>query len=97
MTRNRPWLWFHGGSGIVYAADGTPKNGFLGGGDVSAYGRKIARARLLDARGEQAEDTVENGLVIFSNERPMEAPLYAELYDSTGKMVRRQAVVERRV
>jgi hypothetical protein len=97
VTRNRPWLWFNGGSGIVYAADGTPKNGFLGGGEVSANGRKIARVRLRDARGELAEDTVENGLVIFSNERQMEAPLYAELYDSTGKMVWQQAVVERRV
>lgn len=97
VTRNRPWLWFHGGSGIVYTADGTPKNGFLGGGEVSATGRKIARVRLFDARGELADDMVENGLVIFSNERQMEAPLYAELYDSTGKMVRRQAVVERHV
>jgi hypothetical protein len=97
VTGNHPWLWFHGGSGIVYAADGTPKNGFLGGGEVSANGRKIARVRLRDARGELAEGTVENGLVIFSNERQMEAPLYAELYESTGKMVRRQAVVERRI
>jgi hypothetical protein len=97
MTRNRPWLCFNGGYGIVYTADGTPKNGFLGGGEVSANGRKIAHVRLRDARGELAEDTVENGLVIFSNERQMEAPLYAELYDSTGKMVQRQTVVKRRV
>jgi len=97
VVRNRPWLWFNGGSGIVYAADGAPKNGFLGGGEVSASGRKIARVRLRDAHGELAEDTVENGLVMFRNERQMEAPLYAELYDNTGKMVRRQAVVEQRV
>ena len=57
----------------------------------------IARVLLRDALGELAEDTVENGLVIFSNERQMEAPLYAELYESTGKMVRRQTVVERRI
>jgi hypothetical protein len=88
VTRNRPWLWFHGGSGIIYAADGTPKNGFRGGGEVSANGRKIARVRLRDARGKLAEDMVENGLVIFSNERQMEAPLYAEPYESIGKMVR---------
>ena len=56
VARNRPWLWFNGGSGIVYTADGTPKNGFLGGGEVSAYARKIVRVGLRDARGELAED-----------------------------------------
>lgn len=97
MIRNRPWLMFNGGTGIVYAADGTPKNGFRGGGEVSANMHKVVRVRLCDARGELAEDTIENGLVIFSNERQMEAPLYAELYDGTGKMVRRQVVMGRPV
>ncbi len=97
VTHTHPWLWFDGGSGIVYTADGIPKNGFRSGGAVSTNGRRIARVLLRDARGELAEDTVENGLVIFSNERQMEAPLYAELYESTGKMVRRQTVVERRI
>jgi len=52
---------------------------------------------LSDAYGELAEDTVENGLVIFHNERQMEAPMEAELYDSTGRLVRRQTVIKRDV
>jgi len=93
VTRNHPQFWFNGGSGLVYGADGTQKNGFRGSGEVSDS--KVVRVRLLDAHGELAEDTVENGLVIFSNERQMEIPIYAELYDSANKMVWRQTVIEK--
>jgi hypothetical protein len=91
LRQTRPWLRFYGGSGVVYAADGSPKNGFRASGEIS--GRTIARVRLSDASGELAEDTVENGLVIFRNERPMEAPVAAELYDRAGRLVRRQTII----
>lgn len=95
VRHTRPWLWFYGGAGVVYTADGIPKNGFRGSGEMS--GRKIVRVRLSDASGELAEDMVESGLVIFRNERQMEAPVEAELYDRAGRLVRRQTIIKRYV
>jgi hypothetical protein len=60
---------------------------FHAGGYVADHGEHIARVRLTAKNGTQIEDTVDNGIVLFISEQPVELPIEAELYNATGQLV----------
>jgi hypothetical protein len=43
--------------------------------------------RLTDVDGRAFEDTVENGVVLFSSDEPVAMPMRLELIDSDGRVV----------
>lgn len=76
--RGRPWANLGGNWG---------RRGFRAGGTVEDAGAGIARVRLTDREGRTFEDTVENGVVLFSSEEPVATPMRLELIDANGHVV----------
>jgi len=76
--RGRPWANLGGNWG---------PNGFRAGGTVEDAGAGIARVRLTDLEGRLFEDSVENGIVLFSSDEPVAMPMRLELVDSDGRVV----------
>ncbi|GCE27091.1 hypothetical protein KDA_25750 [Dictyobacter alpinus] len=60
---------------------------FYAGGLVADHDRHVARVRLVAKNGTIIEDQVENGLVLFISEQPINLPILAELYDDTGALI----------
>jgi hypothetical protein len=77
-VRSYPWANLGGG--------GWP-NQFYAGGYVIDNGLDVVRVRLTAANGTVLEDSVDDGVVLFVTDQPVELPLQAELYDRTGKPV----------
>jgi hypothetical protein len=63
------------------------RNGFRAGGTVEDAGAGIARVRLTDLEGHIFEDTVENGVILFSSDEPVAMPMRLELIDADGRVV----------
>ena len=78
IQRGRPWANLGGNWG---------HNGFRAGGTVEDAGAGIARVRLTDLEGHMFEDTVENGVILFSSDKPVAMPMHLELIDSDGRVV----------
>lgn len=78
LVREHPWANLGGG--------GWP-NDFYAGGYVIDNGLDITRVRLIATNGTVLEDTVEDAIVLFLGQQPVEIPLQAELYDRTGTLV----------
>ena len=76
--RGRPWADLGGNWGPA---------GFRAGGTVEDAGTGIARVRLTDVEGHSFEDAVENGVVLFSSDRPVAMPMRLELIDREGSVV----------
>jgi hypothetical protein len=67
------------------------RNEFYAYGEVFDKGYRIVRVRLLDQGGLVLEDTVRDGMVLFSSEQlPTVPPLQLELYNDAGRLVSRQ-------
>jgi len=86
LVREQPWVNLGGG--------GWP-NDFYAGGHVIDNGSGVARIRLVAANGTILEDSVEDGIVLFLSEQPVDIPLQAELYDHHGKRVANHEVFDR--
>ena len=78
LLRSRPWANLGGNWG---------RDGFRAGGTVEDAGAGIARVRLTDVEGRAFEDTVENGVVLLSSDKPVAMPMRLELIDSDGRVV----------
>jgi hypothetical protein len=78
LLRGRPWANLGGSWG---------RDGFRAGGTVEDAGAGIARVRLTDVDGRAFEDTVENGVVLFSSDEPVAMPMGLDLIDSDGRVV----------
>lgn len=76
--RTSPWANLGGG--------GWP-NQFYAGGYVQDNGQDVVRVRLLSHNGVLLEDSVDNGIVLFLSDQPIEQPLQATLYDRQGALV----------
>jgi hypothetical protein len=63
------------------------RRGFRAGGTVEDAGAGVARVRLTDREGRTFEDTVENGVVLFSSEEPVAMPMRLELIRADGSIV----------
>jgi hypothetical protein len=78
-VHNQPWVSLFGGGGYG--------NDFYAGGYVNAIGAAIESVHLVSDNGIVLKDSVENGLVLFVTDQPVEMPVKAELYDQTGQLV----------
>lgn len=76
--RNYPW---------VNLAAGNSENTFWAGGSIITHGFGIKRVRLISAKGEILEDTVQDNLVLFLASQPLQWPLQVELYDAKEAVV----------
>lgn len=54
---------------------------------VKDNGQEVARVRLISANGILLEDSVDDGIVLFLDDRYIRTPLQAELYNSQGMLV----------
>ena len=68
----------------------------LGGPVESDPAGKVTWVRLISADGVILEDTVEEGVILFLAERPVDLPLSAELYDQTGRLVAHHVAIRAR-
>lgn len=75
--RSSPWANLGGSGGKQFYA----------GGRVEDNGQEVVRVRLISANGILLEDNVDDGVVLFLDDRSIRTPLQAELYDSQGKLV----------
>jgi len=80
LARADPWVNLGGG--------GWPTN-FFAGGTVLDNGQGVTRVRLTAANGTVLEDSVEDDVVLFVTDQPVELPLQAELYNRSGQVVGR--------
>jgi hypothetical protein len=63
------------------------QRGLGAGGTVEDAGAGIARVRLTDVEGRTFEDTVQDGVVMFSSDEPVTMPMRLELIDAEGRIV----------
>jgi hypothetical protein len=66
---------------------------FYAGGKVEHNGQEVARVRLLSANGIVLEDSVDNDIVLFLDDRYIDTPLQAQLYDHQGALVETHQVL----
>jgi hypothetical protein len=64
-------------------------------GEVFDKGYQIVRVRLLDGGEFVVEDTVRDGIVLFTGEQELIFPLQLELYNNSGTLVSRQSQTEK--
>jgi hypothetical protein len=76
--RGRPWADLGGNWG---------RRGLRAGGTVEDAGAKIARVRLTDVQGRTFEDTVQDGVVLFSSDEPVTMPMRLDLIGAEGRIV----------
>jgi hypothetical protein len=57
---------------------------FSAGGTVHGAGHGIARVRLLFANGVVLDDDVQDGVVLFATDTPVQTPVTAVLIDAAG-------------
>jgi hypothetical protein len=67
-------------------------------GEVIDNGFDVVRVRLVNDAGDVFEDTVQDGLVLFATiqDREVQWPMQAELYNRAGELVWRQTVLDNR-
>lgn len=71
-----------------------PMNHFLIYGEVSDNGFDIVHVRLVSTNGIIFDDILQNGLVFFASHQKVIRPLQAKLYNSSGKLISQQTVME---
>lgn len=71
---------------------------FVANGEVVDNGFDVAHVRLVNEAGDVFEDTVQDGLVLFASiqDREVQWPMQAELYNRAGKLVWRETVLDNR-
>jgi hypothetical protein len=69
---------------------------FVANGEVIDNGFDVVRVRLVNDAGQVFEDTVQDGLVLFASiqDREVQWPMQAELYNRAGKLVWRETVLD---
>src|SRR5258708_3860245 len=71
---------------------------FVANGEVIDNGFDVVRVRLVNDADAVFEDTVQDGLVLFATiqDREVQWPMQAELYNRAGELVWRQTVLDNR-
>lgn len=95
---DHPLIAISGGKRTGVAENGTLQHEFFANGEVIDKGFDVVRVRLSNENGDAFEDTVQDGLVLFSGiqEQEVQFPLQAELYNRAGKVVWRETVFDNR-
>ncbi len=72
---------------------------FVANGEVIDNGFDVVRVRLVNDAGQVFEDTVQDGLVLFASiqDREVQWPMQAELYNHAGELVWRETVLDNRL
>jgi hypothetical protein len=73
-----PWANLGGNWGV---------DGLRAGGMIEDAGHGVRTVRLTDSGGQVFEDNVENGVVLFLSDLPVESPMTIELFDSNDFFV----------
>jgi hypothetical protein len=79
LHAGQPWVQLNGGGGGPFWAIGT----------VISNGFEVTSVRLRSKNGFILEDSVQDGYVAFVSEQKMQPPVEAEMYDSSGILLRR--------
>ena len=66
---------------------------FHGGGYVEPNGHSVARVQLVAANNVILEDTVDDDIVLFLDDRYIEFPMEARLYDAQGALLNTHPVL----
>jgi len=71
---------------------------FVANGEIIDNGFDVAHVRLVNEAGDVFEDTVQDGLVLFASiqDREVQWPMLAELYNRAGDLVWRETVLDNR-
>jgi hypothetical protein len=77
---------------VNLGAGGWPDR-FSAGGTVHGADHEIARVRLRFANGAVLDDDVQDGVVLFATDSPVQTPVRAVLLDSGGAEVRAHEVI----
>jgi hypothetical protein len=72
---------------------GGMPNHFYAGGTVANHGQNVTRVRLIAHNGTVLEDSVDDSMVLFLTDQPVDLPIEAELYDQTGQLLYRHKVL----
>lgn len=93
---DHPLLSLSGGMSATFSADGTRQYMFTAHGEIIDNGFNVTRVRLTNEDGQVFEDTVQDGLILFASVQRSEVrfPMQAELFDSAGKLVWRETVLD---
>lgn len=91
---SRPWVRLSGGIGKDPLPARYPFRpwGLWGSCEVIDHGFDVTGVRLVSSDGLVFEDQVEHGLVLFLAEQPVQRPVEARLYNSSGQLVGTQTV-----
>ncbi len=81
-THTFPWIHLTGGNGTSY---------LWAGGYVTEKALEAHLVRLTARNGVVLEDTVENGLVLFQTDQPIEVPVQLEVFTHSSELIGRQA------
>ncbi|GCF10184.1 hypothetical protein [Dictyobacter arantiisoli] len=66
---------------------GGMPNHFYAGGFVADHGQDVTRVCLIAKCGTVVEDNVENGMVLFLTDQPVDLPIQAELYNRADTLI----------
>ncbi len=83
----------HSSPRIYIGGSGDDNNQFYAGGYVGHNGSTIARVQLVFANNIVLEDTVENDIVLFLDDRFIKFPIEARLYDAQGALLNTHPVL----
>jgi len=92
LSRDHPSLFLTGN--LAIPAEFNSSQHFHAFSEIIDNGFGVTYVRLIDKTGRIMEDTVEQGLVLFISDQPLEQPVHAELYNADGRLVWRQPVLE---
>jgi hypothetical protein len=92
LSRDHPLLFLAGN--LAIPAEFNSSQHFQAFSEIVDNGFGVTHVRLIDKTGRIMEDTVEQGLVLFISDHPLEGPVHAELYNADDTLVWRQPVME---
>ncbi len=97
-VHDHPLLFLSGGTSTDYTNEGARIYEFVAHGEIIDNGFDVTRVRLVNDVGQVFEDTVQDNLILFTGtqDREVQLPMKAELYNSKGVLVWRQTVLDNR-
>lgn len=97
-VHDHPLLFLSGGTSTEYTNEGTYQYEFVAHGEIIDNGFDVTRVRLVNDAGQVFEDIVQDSLILFvgTQDREVQLPMQAELYNPKGELVWRQTVLDNR-
>ena len=83
----------HSSPRVYLGGSGDSTDQFEAGGYVGHNGHTVARVHLLSANNVLLEDTVDDDIVLFLDDRFIEFPIQAMLYDAQGILLNTHPVL----